>query len=100
METLIAESITFMNEHLSSYEHLSILIHMNIIVNMNILVHMNIVIHMNISVLMNILQGFSKKSSDRFLSISQPPKHLQKKLRAFSISQFRGLLENVQKLND
>ena len=45
------------------------------------------------------LQGVSKKRFDRFSFISQPLKHLQKRLMAFSNSPFRGLLEIVQKLN-
>ena len=44
--------------------------------------------------------GCFKKKVWSFLSISQPLKHPQNKLRAFSNSPFRGLLENVQKLND
>ena len=43
---------------------------------------------------------FQKKRCDRFLPISQPLKHPQKKFWAFSNSPFRGLLENVQKLKD
>ena len=46
------------------------------------------------------LQGVSKKRCDRFLAISQPLKHPQNNVRAFSNSPFRGLWENVQKLND
>ena len=46
----------------------------------------------------HIIQGVSKKRCDRFLPISQPQKHPQKRLRAFSNSPFRWLLEIVQKL--
>ena len=46
------------------------------------------------------VQGVSKKRCDRFLPISQPLQHPQKKFWAFANSPFRGLLENVQKLKD
>ena len=42
---------------------------------------------------------FQKKRFDRFSFISQPLKHLQKRLRAFSNSLFRGLLKKIQKLH-
>ena len=45
-----------------------------------------------------ILQGVSKKRTDHYLMIAQLLKHPQKKLRPFSKSPFRGLLENVQNL--